>query len=287
LKENAMPETPVTALSVMHAKGRRKLAVVTAYDAGQARLAEAAGADVLLVGDSLAMVVLGLPDTVSVTMEQMIHHSLAASRGAHKALLVTDMPFLSYQTDVPEAVRNAGRLLKEGRARAVKVEGGAEIAPQVRAMVLAGIPVMGHVGLTPQHVASLGGYKVQGKSAGAARRLLEDAKALTDAGCFALVLECVPAAVARLVTEAIPIPTIGIGGGPDCDGQVLVFHDLLGLFEGFRPKFVKRYAEMAGDVREALGRFCEEVRSGAFPGPEHSFEMDQEELDRLLTTKDD
>jgi len=271
----------------MQAKGRRKLAVITAYDAGQAALAEAAGADILLVGDSLAMVVLGLPDTVSVTMEQMIHHSLAASRGASKALLVTDMPFLSYQTDVPEAVRNAGRLMKEGRARAVKLEGGAEIAPQVRAMVAAGIPVMGHLGLTPQHVAQLGGYKVQGKSASAARRLLEDAKALADAGCFSLVLECVPGPVAEVVTKAVAVPTIGIGGGPHCDGQVLVFHDLLGLFEGFRPKFVKRYAEMAPTIREALGRYVEDVRQGAFPGPEHSFEMAPDELDRLLTNMED
>jgi 3-methyl-2-oxobutanoate hydroxymethyltransferase len=278
-----MPDKKITAPLVAQAKGRRKLAVITAYDAGQAALAEAAGADILLVGDSLGMVVLGLPDTVSVTMDHMVHHCLAVSRGATKALVVADLPFLSYQADVPQAVRNGGRLLKEGRAQAVKVEGGREIEPQVRAMAAAGIPVMGHLGLTPQHVAALGGYKLQAKSALAARRLIEDARALADAGCFALVLECVPSPVAGLVTKSLPIPTIGIGAGPDCDGQVLVFHDLLGLYEGFKPRFVKQYADLGSQAREALGRFTQEVRGGTFPDREHSFDMDQDELDRLLS----
>jgi 3-methyl-2-oxobutanoate hydroxymethyltransferase len=278
-----MPDEKITAPSVTQAKGHRKLAVITAYDAGQAALAEAAGADILLVGDSLGMVVLGLPDTVSVTMDQMVHHCRAVARGASKALVVADMPFLSYQAEVQQAVRNAGRLLQEGRAQAVKIEGGREVAPQARAIAAAGIPVMGHLGLTPQHVAALGGYKVQATSAQAARRLVGDAHALADAGCFALVLECVPAPVAGLVTGSVPIPTIGIGAGPDCDGQVLVFHDLLGLYGGFKPRFVKQYADLGSQAREALGRFTQEVRAGTFPDREHSFDMNPGELDRLLS----
>lgn len=276
-----MPEKRTTAPDVAAAKGQRKLTVITAYDAGQAALAESAGADILLVGDSLAMVVLGHPDTLSVTMAQMLHHVKAVSTGASRSLVVADLPFLSYQADVPQAVRNAGRMLKEGRAQAVKLEGGREMLPQVRAIVAAGIPVMGHMGLTPQHVAALGGYKVQARTAQAARRLIEDASALAEAGCFSLVLECVPSQVAELVTRAVPVPTIGIGAGPACDGQVLVYHDLLGLFEGFRPRFVKPYASLAPLIREALGRFAQEVRSGDFPDREHSFDMNPEEFERL------
>jgi len=282
-----MPKMKITAPDVTAAKGQRKLVVITAYDAGQAAIAEAAGADILLVGDSLGMVVLGYEDTVSVTMDQMLHHAGAVARGARRALVLADMPFLSYQTDRSSAVANAGRMLKEARAQAVKVEGGQEIAPQIRAIVQAGIPVMGHLGLTPQHVAALGGYKVQARTAQAAAMLLEDAKALAEAGCFALVLECVPSPVAALVTRSVPIPTIGIGAGPDCDGQVLVFHDLLGLYGEFKPRFVKRYADLGGMARDALGRFAEEVRSGAFPAQEHSFDMAPEELDKMLGDKAD
>lgn len=278
----AMPKMKITAPDIAAAKGQRKLVVITAYDAGQAAIAEAAGADILLVGDSLGMVVLGYEDTVSVTMEQMLHHAGAVARGARRALVLADMPFLSYQADRNSAVTNAGRMLKEARAQAVKVEGGREIVPQIRAIVQAGIPVMGHLGLTPQHVAALGGYKVQARTAQAAAMLLEDAQALADAGCFAMVLECVPSPVAELVTRSVPIPTIGIGAGPDCDGQVLVFHDLLGLYGDFKPKFVKRYADLGGMAKDALGRFAEDVRSGTFPAKENSFDMAPDELDKLL-----
>ena len=283
-----MREKRTTAPDITAAKGERKLTVITAYDAGQAELAEAAGADILLVGDSLGMVVLGQSDTLSVTMSQMLHHVSAVSAGASKALVLADMPFMSYQPDIPQAVRNAGRFVKLAKAQAVKLEGGREILPQVRAIVRAGIPVMGHLGLTPQHVAALGGYRVQAKTAREAKLLLEDALALTEAGCFGLVLECVPSEVAELVTQAIPIPTIGIGAGPACDGQVLVFHDLLGLYEGLKPRFVKCYAELGALAREALGRFTQDVRSGRFPAQEHSFGMDPEELSKLrLSLKKD
>jgi 3-methyl-2-oxobutanoate hydroxymethyltransferase len=286
--EGVMQHNRVTAPDVTAAKGGRKITVITAYDAGQAALAEAAGADVLLVGDSLGMVVLGQPDTLGVTMEQMLHHVSAVSNGAKRALVLADMPFLSYQADVAEAVRNAGRMVKEGRAQAVKLEGGREVLPQVRAIVAAGIPVMGHLGLTPQHVAAFGGFKVQARTAEAAKRLIEDASLLAGAGCFAMVLECVPAPVAQWVTKSAPVPTIGIGAGPGCDGQVLVFHDLLGLHGDFRPKFAKRYAELGEQAVKALADFAGEVRSGAFPGPEHSFGMDPAELaalDRLMEGK--
>jgi len=279
-----MQQKRLTVPDIIGSKGNRRLVVITAYDAGQAGLAEAAGADILLVGDSLGMVVLGQEDTVSVTMEQMLHHAAAVSRGASRALVLADMPFLSYQASVEDAVRNAGLLMKQARVQAVKVEGGEEICPQVRAMVRAGIPVVGHLGLTPQHVAALGGFKVQARTALAAKRLLDDALALADAGCFALVLECLPSQVARLVTQAVPMPTIGIGAGASCDGQVLVFHDLLGLYEGFKPRFVKRYAELGRIAREALGAFADEVRSGSFPAEEHSFEMAPEELALLLSS---
>lgn len=271
----------VSAPEVLAAKGQRKLAMLTAYDYAAARLAEAAGADMLLVGDSLAMVVLGLDDTLSVTMDEMLHHTRATARGADRALVVGDMPFLSYQVSVAEAVTNAGRFLKEGRAGAVKLEGGREVAPQIRAMVAAGIPVMGHLGLTPQHVAALGGYRVQSKTAEAAARLVEDARILAEAGCFALVLECIPTEVAAVVTAAVSIPTIGIGAGPACDGQVLVFHDVLGLFDRFHPKFVKQYAALGKSAQAALTRYVDEVKGNSFPGPEHTFAMDAEALTRF------
>lgn len=273
----------MTAPAVTAAKGTRKLAVLTAYDYAAARLAEAAGIDVLLVGDSLAMVVLGHEDTLSVTMEEMLHHVRAVSRGAEKALVVADMPFLSYQVSVPQAVANAGRFLKEGRAGAVKLEGGCEVVPQVRALVAAGIPVLGHVGLTPQHVAALGGFRVQSKTAEAAAKLLGDALALAEAGCFGVVLECIPAPVAAVVTKALPVPTIGIGAGPDCDGQVLVFHDVLGLYDRLRPKFVKQYALLGELAVEALTQYADAVRNSDFPGPEHVFSMDPDALATFLS----
>lgn len=264
----------MTAPAALAAKGARKLTMLAAYDFATARLADAAGVDMLLVGDSLAMVVLGHEDTLSVTMEEMLHHTKAVSRGAGNALVVADMPFMSYQASVAEAVTNAGRFLKEGRAGAIKLEGGREVLPQVRAIVAAGIPVIGHVGLTPQHVAALGGFKVQSKTAEAATRLLEDALALAEAGCFGVVLECIPAPVAAVVTERLPVPTIGIGAGPDCDGQVLVFHDVLGLYDRFLPKFVKQYAQLGKLAVEALTQWNDAVRNGVFPGPEHVFSME-------------
>lgn len=277
----------MTAPDVTAAKGARKLAMLTAYDYAAAVLAEAAGVDMLLVGDSLAMVVLGHEDTLSVTMDEMLHHVRAVSRGAKQALVVADMPFLSYQVSVEQAVANAGRFLKEGRAGAVKLEGGREVAPQVRAMVAAGIPVLGHVGLTPQHLAALGGFKVQSKTAEAAAKLLDDALALAEAGCFGIVLECIPAPVAAVVTRALPVPTIGIGAGPDCDGQVLVFHDVLGLYDRMRPRFVKQFAALGDLAVEALTRYVEAVRKADFPGPEHVFSMNQDAFVRFqaLTAK--
>ncbi|MFZ5813201.1 MAG: 3-methyl-2-oxobutanoate hydroxymethyltransferase [Thermodesulfobacteriota bacterium] len=278
-----MPRKRITVPDILAAKGTRKIAVVTAYDYASARLADQAGMDALLVGDSLAMVVLGHEDTLSVTMEEMLHHTRAVARGAETALVIGDMPFLSYQASVEEAVRNAGRFLKEGRAQAVKIEGGREMAPQIRAMVAAGIPVMGHVGLRPQQVASMGGFKVQSKTAEQARILLEDARIVAEAGCFAVVLEAIPARVAAVVTEKLPVPTIGIGAGRACDGQVLVFHDILGLFDRFTPRFVKRYAEAGQTLTEALGRYADEIREGVFPGPEHEFSITDEEFGQFLT----
>jgi 3-methyl-2-oxobutanoate hydroxymethyltransferase len=269
-----MPRT--TAPDVAAAKGVRKIVMLAAYDFTSARLAEAAGVDVILVGDSLAMVVLGHDDTLSVTMEEMLHHVRAVARGAGTALVVADMPFMSYQASVETAVANAGRFLKEGRAGAVKVEGGRAIVPQVRAMVAAGIPVLGHVGLTPQHVAALGGFKVQSKTAEAAAELVADAMALAEAGCFGVVLECIPAPVAAAVTRDLPIPTIGIGAGPDCDGQVLVFHDVLGLYDRMRPRFVKQFGNLGEQAVAALTGYAEAVRNSDFPGAEHSFSMASE-----------
>lgn len=272
----------LTAPDILACKGQRKIVAVTAYDYPTGLIADQSGADVVLVGDSLGMVVMGLPDTLAVTMEDMLHHTRCASRGVGRALLVGDMPFLSYQASVPEAVTNAGRFLKESGARAVKLEGGRAVVPQVRAIVDAGIPVMGHIGLTPQHIANLGGFKAQGKTAEAVHILLEDALALAKAGCFALVLEAMPEEAAACITQALAIPTIGIGAGPACDGQVLVFHDLVGLFDRFVPKFVKQYAKLSGPATEALTAYAEEVRSGAFPGPEHTSHLAPEEIQRLI-----
>jgi len=270
----------VTAVRAMKARGER-VVMLTAYDTPTARLLDAAGVDVILVGDSLAMVALGYETTLPVTLEEMLHHTRAVARGAARALVVGDLPFLSYQVSREEALRSAGRMLKEGNAQAVKLEGGLEVAGTVAALVEAGIPVMGHIGLTPQAVHRMGGYKVQGRTAEAAARLLKDAVALERAGAFSMVLEGLPWQVAGAVTEAVGIPTIGIGAGPRCDGQVLVTNDLLGLFDEFTPKFVKRYANLRETLLQAFGQFREEVRAGAFPGPEHTFSLEAGEAERL------
>lgn len=250
----------------------RRLVMLTCYDAAFARLLDRAEVDVLLVGDSLNQVIAGQETTLSATLDQMIYHAAAVRRGAPGTLLFVDLPFLTYQVSVPEAIRNAGRVLQETEANGVKLEGGRHMAETVRALVERGIPVMGHLGLTPQSVHALGGYKVQGRDPAAAERLLDDAKALEAAGACALVLELLPAELSRRISTALTIPTIGIGAGPGCDGQVLVLHDMLGLNEGFSPKFLKRYAELGDAVREAVRAYATEVRKGSYPGKEHSFE---------------
>ncbi len=260
----------VTDLAAMKRAGRR-IVVVTAYDTPSARCAEEAGVDVVLVGDSVGNVVLGHANTLAVTMEAMLHHVAAVARGLRRCLLVADMPFLSYQTEVATAVRNAGRFLQEAGAQAVKLEGGQAFRGQLEAIIAAGIPVMGHLGYTPQSVHAFGSERVRGRSLEEARRLYREAKFLEQVGCCSLVLECVPAELARVVTEAVAIPTIGIGSGPHCDGQVLVLHDLLGWSFGPRFKFVKEYGNVRGAVTGALGEYCREVREGAFPTEEHSF----------------
>lgn len=269
------PKVTVRTLAARRAAGT-PITMLTAYDFPSAQLADAAGIDVLLVGDSLAMVVLGHENTLSVTVDEMLHHCRAVKRGAAAAMLVGDMPFLSYQVDAPSALRNAGRFLQEGGMDAVKLEGGRRVAPQVEAIVGAGIPVMGHVGLTPQSIHALGGFRVQGKTAAEAKRLLDDAVALEAAGCFSIVLESVPDRLAADVTRRLSIPTIGIGAGAGSSGQVLVFHDLLGLYERFTPKFVRRYAELGAAARDAIGRYGADVASGAFPAAEHTFAMSDE-----------
>ncbi len=273
-------DSPLTVPEITARKGGRKLTMVTAYDYPTAMLAARSGMDMILVGDSLGMVVLGHANTLSVTMDMMVHHCRAASVGSGNSLLVADLPFGSYQESTAQAVRNAARCLGEGHAQAVKLEGAAQ-TKAVRKMVAAGIPVQGHIGLTPQHVAALGGFKVQGKSARAAQLLLEEALRLQDAGCFSLVIEAVPSPVAAMITRKLDIPTIGIGAGPDCDGQVLVMHDLLGLYERFTPKFVKRYGELGRLAVEALQAYREDVQNGQFPGPEHQFAMPPAEEEKL------
>jgi 3-methyl-2-oxobutanoate hydroxymethyltransferase len=247
-----------------------RIAMVTAYDYPAAKLAERAGVDAILVGDSVGMVVLGYSTTLPVTMEEMLHHVRSVSRGAHCTPIVADMPFMSYQASEDEAVANAGRFLKEGGAHAVKLEGGERVAPLVRRLVAAGIPVMGHLGLTPQSIQQLGGYRVQGKQPEGARRLLEEARLLEAAGVFALVLELVPAQVAEAITAGIGVPTIGIGAGPGCDGQVQIFHDLLGLYDAFVPRHAKRYADLGGAVEAALHQYVQEVHAGSFPTEQNS-----------------
>ena len=259
-----------------------KIPMVTAYDYTAARIADAAGIPILLVGDSLGMVVLGHDSTIPVTMDDMVRHTQMVRRGAAQALVVADLPFMAYQVDASDALRNAGRLLQDGGAHTVKLEGGVAVAGSVRRIVDAGIPVMGHIGLTPQSVHALGGYRVQGRTKATAQRLLDDARALQDAGAYAIVLECVPAPLARLITQRLDIPTIGIGAGPDCDGQVQVFHDMLGLFADFVPKHTRRYANLADDIGAAFRQYAADVRSGAFPSTAESFTMNESVLADLL-----
>jgi 3-methyl-2-oxobutanoate hydroxymethyltransferase len=259
-----------TALRLMKARGE-KIAVLTGYDWTTARILDASGIDVVLVGDSLGMVMLGYDTTLPVTMEDMVHHTAAVARACSRALVVADMPFMSYQASTEEALRNAGRLLKQGGAQAVKLEGGREIADTVARMVEAGIPVMGHLGLTPQSVHQFGGYKVQGRGDEAADRLLADAEALERAGAFGLVLECIPTPLAERVSGALAIPTIGIGAGPGCDGQVLVLQDMAGLYDQVSPRFVKRYADLRAALSTAVAEYIDEVKTGAFPAEEHCF----------------
>ena len=257
------------------------ISMLTAYDAAFARLFDEAGIDMLLVGDSVGNTMLGYDSTLPVTMEDMLHHVKAVSRGASRAMIVADMPFMSYQTSIADALYNAGRFLKETGAQAVKLEGGAAVAPAVQAMTSAGIPVVGHLGLTPQSVNQFGGFKVQAKNAAAAQQLLDDARLLEKAGAFAVVLECVPAALAAKVSQALSIPTIGIGAGNGCDGQVLVMHDLLGLTPGFKPKFVKTYRTLAQEVIAAAREYADDVKARQFPAAEHTFSVADEVLEKL------
>jgi 3-methyl-2-oxobutanoate hydroxymethyltransferase len=254
-------------------KNGESISMLTAYDASFAGLIDTAGIDMVLVGDSLGMVLLGYNSTIPVTMEEMLHHCKAAGKGVKRAVLVGDMPFMSYQVDKSEAITNAGRFLKEAGCDAVKLEGGTEVCDTVKAIVKAGIPLMGHIGLTPQTASQLGGYKVQGRDADSARRLLQSARDLEAAGVFAIVLECIPAQLSEAITRMISIPTIGIGAGKHCDGQVLVTHDMLGMFEKFIPSFVKQFANLAPQIKEAVADYNEEVKNGNFPAEEHSFNM--------------
>lgn len=271
-----------TVVTFKEAKQKgEKLTMLTAYDYSTAKLIDQAGVNSILVGDSLGNVILGYEDTISVTMEDMIHHGAAVARGAKNALVVVDMPFMSYQTSVYDAVVNAGRLMKEGRAGAVKLEGGMEVCPQIEAITAAGIPVVAHLGLTPQSINAFGGHKVQGKTESAAKKILEDAKAVEVAGAFALVLECVPAKLAELVTKSISIPTIGIGAGNVCDGQVLVYQDMLGMFSDFTPKFVKKFANVGEVMTNAFKEYIKAVGNGTFPGKEHEYTLSDDVLEKL------
>ena len=271
-----------TAVTFKEAKAKgEKLTMLTAYDYSTAKLIDQAGINSILVGDSLGNVVLGYEDTVSVTMEDMIHHCSAVARGTKEALLICDMPFMSYQASVYDAVVNAGRLMKEGRANAVKLEGGVEVEDTIRAIVNASIPVCAHIGLTPQSINAFGGFKVQGKGEAAAQKLLDDARAVERAGAFAVVLECVPAKLAERVSKEISIPTIGIGAGAGCDGQVLVYQDMLGMFTDFKPKFVKHFANVGEIMTAAFKAYDAEVKNGTFPAEEHTFKIDDAILDKL------
>ena len=272
----------ITIQNVKQAKKEsRKLTMVTAYDYPFGLMADEAGVDIVLVGDSLGMVVMGLDGTVEVTMEHMIHHIKAVVRGCKNALIVGDMPFMSYNTSIREAIVNAGRLMKEGGCDVVKLEGGVDFAPTVKAIVKAGIPVQGHIGLTPQTASALGGFKMQGKDAQAARRIVDDAKALEDAGAFSMILEAVPAPLGEIVAEAVNIPVIGIGAGNKVDGQVLVTHDMIGLFDKFVPKFVKQYTKIRPIIIDAMKAYKKEVLEEVFPAEEHSFKMPEKTLEEL------
>nr|WP_315024860.1 3-methyl-2-oxobutanoate hydroxymethyltransferase [uncultured Aminipila sp.] len=258
-----------------------KITMLTAYDYSTAKLMDQAGINCILVGDSLGMVMLGYQDTLSVTMEDMIHHTKAVTRGCTETFVVADMPFMSYQTSVYDAVVNAGRLIKEGGAQAIKLEGGLEVCPQIEAIVKASIPVMAHLGLTPQSVNAFGGFKVQGKDEEAAKRLLKEALAVQEAGAFAVVLECVPAKLAELISSRLEIPTIGIGAGKGCDGQVLVYQDMLAMYSGFRPKFVKQYANVGEQMKKAFADYICETKNGNFPAEEHTFKISDDVLEKL------
>ena len=264
-------QDPLSIPQLVAAKGQERIAMMTAYDAPTAALLDAAGVDVLLVGDSVEMAIYGEPNTLTATMDSMIRHTRAVARATRRAVVVGDMPFLSYQAEPARAVENAGRFLAEGGAAAVKLEGGRRILPAVEAILAADIPVMGHVGLTPQSYRKFGGFKVQGREADSARQIRDDAQALAQAGCFAIVLECVPDSLAMEITREIAIPTLGIGAGAGCDGQVLVFHDVVGLTRDLRPKFVRRYADLASVIEGAARAFTQDVKSGAFPSKEESF----------------
>ncbi|MCX5830554.1 MAG: 3-methyl-2-oxobutanoate hydroxymethyltransferase [Deltaproteobacteria bacterium] len=267
-----MTEKKITTAVIRERKIKgAKITMLTAYDYATAMVLDNAGVDIILVGDSLGMVVLGYESTLPVTMEEMLHHTKAASRGTRRAMLIADMPFLSYQVSDTEAMLNAGRFLKEAGAQGVKLEGGREMAGLIRKMTAVGIPVMAHLGLTPQSVLQFGGHKIQGKEDAAANRIMEDARMIEDAGAFSVVLECVPAPLAAKITKALSIPTIGIGAGVECDGQVLVINDMLGMFERFTPKFVKKYCNLNAQMKDAVRQYIDEVKSGKFPDEEHSY----------------
>ncbi len=277
-----MSNKKTSILEIQQAKVEgRKLVMLTAYDYPFGLLADQAEIDMVLVGDSLGMVVMGLDGTVEVTMEDMIHHIKAVVRGCKGSLVIGDMPFMSYNTSIREAIHNAGRLMKEGGCDAIKLEGGLNFVPTVEAIVKAGIPVQGHIGLTPQTASALGGFKMQGKDAVAAKQIIEDARGLEDAGVFSIVLEAVPAPLGQLVSEAVKVPIIGIGAGPDVDGQVLVTHDMVGLFDKFIPKFVKQYTQIRTIILDAMQAYKKDVQAATFPGPEHSFKMPEETLAQL------
>ena len=271
-----------TVISFKQAKEKNdKLTMLTAYEYSTAKLIDNAGINGILVGDSLGMVCLGYEDTLSVTMEDMIHHTKAVSRGVKNTLVVADMPFMSYQTSVYDAVVNAGRLIKEGRAHAVKLEGGLEVCDKIEAIVKASIPVMAHIGLTPQSINAIGGFKVQGKDEEAAKRLIDAAIAVEEAGAFAVVLECVPSKLAKIITSKLSIPTIGIGAGVDCDGQILVYQDMLGMYNDFTPKFVKKYENIGERMDIAFKQYISEVKEKVFPGEEHGFKISDEVIEKL------
>jgi 3-methyl-2-oxobutanoate hydroxymethyltransferase len=281
-REDDMERKKITPVDIQALKKQgKKISMLTAYDYPLALLEDRAGIDIILVGDSVAMTVLGYENTLPVTMDEMIHHTKAVVRGAKHPLIIGDMPFMSYNTSEREAIINAGRFMKEGGADAVKLEGGASVKEIVRSIVRAGIPVMGHIGLTPQTISMLGGFKVQGKDAQAAQKIIDDAVSLEDAGAFSVLLEAVPAPIAKMVTERLRVPTIGIGAGIHCDGQVLVVHDLLGLFDRFTPKFAKKYVNLSELILKALESYREEVLKGEFPTDQHSFHIDEKELSKI------